>query len=635
MSGPVHALVAAPSRPAPSRQRPPARHPLSEPGDASEREADRAADVVARGGSVAGWSFSAKLAGATTAGALQRQPLDTPLTPAPKDDKDKLVAGAAAALDTKAGKELKEKVLSLPVVKPVADAVASPTGKKLLLGAAAAGVGGLAAAGKELPVQLPALPLDSIKEGLSAKVVARGPLNVPTTVGLVLSYTEPEAKGKRAPKEIGTITERAAGIRAERQRLERELDPARAAEDRRAEDEIIRLVVRRASFPGVLIPFEPGKPAEAAPVHPGPARSDQGKQEQEKKPDEGAPVQRERAGASTDGPTHVDDAAVRPALSGGRALDPATRHFMEARFGVDLAAVRIHDDATAAAGVSGLDAAAFTTGTDIVFGTGRFDPNTPQGRHLLAHELAHVLQQSRAAGPRHPPPEVSTEVSTFTTPTAKGTPPMTIWPKLLQRRPRPGRPGLRVLQRVIPLQYNSDTLSRSLQIQATGSTVTAPRPSASRGPPWRRSGSRPRSTPPTDSRTPTNPDTVDLGIHPQLAALERLVNPTADALPATTSWPGRAARDAADRATAHALRLVQAAGGAGAGHGAGDHRGGVRRQPQPDPGQGQPRPAGPVGRRPRLRPPRRRLFMGYLRHEGGPGRQGPDGDSGRLGLEGI
>ena len=54
-------------------------------------------------------------------------------------------------------------------------------------------------------MQLPALPLDSIKEGLSAKVVARGPLNAPTTVGLVLSYTEPEAKGRRAPKDTSTI----------------------------------------------------------------------------------------------------------------------------------------------------------------------------------------------------------------------------------------------------------------------------------------------------------------------------------------------------------------------------------------------------------------------------------------------
>ena len=69
---------------------------------------------------------------------------------------------------------------------------------------------------------------------------------------------------------------------------------------------------------------------------------------------------------------------------------------MEARFGTDFSSVRIHDDAGAAAVAGRIDAAAFTTGNDIVFGTGHFDPRSPEGRHLLAHELAHVVQQNRS-----------------------------------------------------------------------------------------------------------------------------------------------------------------------------------------------------------------------------------------------
>ena len=78
---------------------------------------------------------------------------------------------------------------------------------------------------------------------------------------------------------------------------------------------------------------------------------------------------------------------------GGRALDPATRSEFEARLGADLSRVRVHDDATAAASAAGLHADAYTLGEHIVFGPGNHRPDTPAGRHLLAHELAHTVQQ--------------------------------------------------------------------------------------------------------------------------------------------------------------------------------------------------------------------------------------------------
>jgi outer membrane protein OmpA-like peptidoglycan-associated protein len=80
--------------------------------------------------------------------------------------------------------------------------------------------------------------------------------------------------------------------------------------------------------------------------------------------------------------------------SPGQPLDPATRAVMEPRFGHDFSQVRIHSDTAAARSARDVNANAYTVGQDIVFGAGRFAPHTSDGRHLLAHELAHVVQTS-------------------------------------------------------------------------------------------------------------------------------------------------------------------------------------------------------------------------------------------------
>jgi len=100
------------------------------------------------------------------------------------------------------------------------------------------------------------------------------------------------------------------------------------------------------------------------------------------------------------------------AAGGGRSLPGDARGQFEAQLGSDLADVRIHDDASAAAAASDLDARAFTFGRDVFFGAGRYQPHTAEGRKLLAHELVHTVQQrpggslSRAAIQRQtdPPP---------------------------------------------------------------------------------------------------------------------------------------------------------------------------------------------------------------------------------------
>lgn len=89
------------------------------------------------------------------------------------------------------------------------------------------------------------------------------------------------------------------------------------------------------------------------------------------------------------------NAAVSRVLSGGRPLEPDVRADMERRFGQDFSAVRVHTDAEAARAAEALDAEAFTHGRDVAFGPQRYAPRTGTGRALLAHELAHVIQQSR------------------------------------------------------------------------------------------------------------------------------------------------------------------------------------------------------------------------------------------------
>jgi hypothetical protein len=89
-------------------------------------------------------------------------------------------------------------------------------------------------------------------------------------------------------------------------------------------------------------------------------------------------------------PTVIHDAFRTP----GQPLDDTTRSFFESRFGHGFGRVRVHADGTAAAAARALNAAAFTLGGDIVFAAGRYVPATSSGRGLLAHELAHVVQQS-------------------------------------------------------------------------------------------------------------------------------------------------------------------------------------------------------------------------------------------------
>ena len=97
-------------------------------------------------------------------------------------------------------------------------------------------------------------------------------------------------------------------------------------------------------------------------------------------------------GNSSRNPDHVNDVIG----SGGQPLDRATRGFFEPRLGYDLSNVRVHTGPSALRSAREVDARAYTLGNDIVFGSGEYDPESEGGKRLLAHELAHVAQQSQS-----------------------------------------------------------------------------------------------------------------------------------------------------------------------------------------------------------------------------------------------
>lgn len=103
-----------------------------------------------------------------------------------------------------------------------------------------------------------------------------------------------------------------------------------------------------------------------------------------------------KPGGESMAPSSVD-AALRGT---GRVLDPGVRAFLEPRFGRDLSGVRVHADEAAARSARHINALAYTAGRDIVFGTGEYSPGTNRGMRLLAHELAHVVQQGDGSASR-------------------------------------------------------------------------------------------------------------------------------------------------------------------------------------------------------------------------------------------
>jgi hypothetical protein len=100
--------------------------------------------------------------------------------------------------------------------------------------------------------------------------------------------------------------------------------------------------------------------------------------------------------ARSGGAGHTDPVSVRERLGGGRPLPAGVRSRMESAFGVTFGGVRVHTDADGTRLADRLNARAFTIGSHVAFGAGEFRPGTLAGDALIAHELAHVVQQGGA-----------------------------------------------------------------------------------------------------------------------------------------------------------------------------------------------------------------------------------------------
>jgi Domain of unknown function (DUF4157) len=106
-------------------------------------------------------------------------------------------------------------------------------------------------------------------------------------------------------------------------------------------------------------------------------------------------------GSSDLGQTLVPSTVHEVLASPGQPLHAATRTALEGQFGHDFARVQIHADERAAAAADVLRAHAFTVGEHVAFAEGRYAPSTQAGRQLLAHELAHVVQQAPGRAAPH------------------------------------------------------------------------------------------------------------------------------------------------------------------------------------------------------------------------------------------
>ncbi len=111
----------------------------------------------------------------------------------------------------------------------------------------------------------------------------------------------------------------------------------------------------------------------------------------------GAPLRRYSHRSWCEGKGGVPAVVHEVLRSPGQQMNPDNRAFMETRFGRDFSNVRVHADAEATQSARSLDAQAYTVGRHIVFDSRHYTPGTAQGRRLLAHELAHTIQQGETS----------------------------------------------------------------------------------------------------------------------------------------------------------------------------------------------------------------------------------------------
>jgi hypothetical protein len=121
---------------------------------------------------------------------------------------------------------------------------------------------------------------------------------------------------------------------------------------------------------------------------------DDDKNVQRKEDGDGEAIQSKPDSATASQATPAIESSLNSSKGSGNPLPAHTRSEMESSFDSDFSSVRIHDNSKAAHLSKELNAQAFTHGNDIYFNSGKYDTSSSSGKHLLAHELTHTIQQS-------------------------------------------------------------------------------------------------------------------------------------------------------------------------------------------------------------------------------------------------
>lgn len=117
-------------------------------------------------------------------------------------------------------------------------------------------------------------------------------------------------------------------------------------------------------------------------------------------------IQRKEVGVPTI--TNTVEARIQRASNGGESMNEGVRGSMESGFNTDFSGVRVHTDQESASMNNQLSSRAFTYENNVFFGKDQYQPETKSGKHLLAHELTHVVQQGHAVQRK---PEISTSAT--------------------------------------------------------------------------------------------------------------------------------------------------------------------------------------------------------------------------------
>lgn len=299
-----------------------------------------------------------------------------------KTDADKLRDAGEKAVERFLGTDTGKGILTR-AQSAVLDGHSTAETIAVIVPAAVLGASFLAVTNSELPVQIPKIPLDFLIPGLKVQLKVVGHVRNPTEASLTFFY---ESKAKEDDKAS------TSSVRESNDKMRRDLDKFREGmktpEERRAEKQE-REAWLQAALNDPKNPMSLGGRLSRPTVGLSPAaKSTIDTQFPKKDSDDEATLQRK---AVADGPVPDAPSIVRDVTqSSGQSLDSQSRAFFEPRFGHDFSHVKVHTDQRAAESAAAIHAKAYTVGNNIVFGRGE---HPSRDRHLLAHELTHVIQQ--------------------------------------------------------------------------------------------------------------------------------------------------------------------------------------------------------------------------------------------------